>query len=87
MRPRNPMGRIIHSLCFLTDKVSSIRYTVEPTVDNHALRKKKWSPTGGGLSWKVLLTCVYVCCHVSTKSPAYHKSSCLLVLKRLDSES
>ena len=26
MRLRNPMGRMVHSLCFLTDNVSSIRY-------------------------------------------------------------
>ena len=26
MRPRNPMGHIVYSLCFLTDNVSSIRY-------------------------------------------------------------
>ena len=26
MRPRNPKGRIVHSFCYLTDKVSSVRY-------------------------------------------------------------
>ena len=28
MRLRNLLGRIVHSLCFLTDKVSSIRYSI-----------------------------------------------------------
>ena len=27
---------------------------VEPPVGDHPLCKKKWSPTGGGLSWEVL---------------------------------
>ena len=29
-------------------------HTVEPLVGGHPLCKKKWSPTGGGLSWEVL---------------------------------
>ena len=34
--------------------ILSNRGTVEPLVGDHSLCKKKWSPTGGGLSWKVL---------------------------------
>ena len=30
------------------------RDTVEPPVSDHPLCKKKWSPTGGGLSCEVL---------------------------------
>ena len=40
MRPRNPMGRIVHSLCFLTDIVSSIRYI--PNSINVALAIGHW---------------------------------------------
>ena len=35
-------------------KITFHTYTAEPAVGGHPLCKKKWSPTGGGLSWEVL---------------------------------
>ena len=29
MLPRNPVGRTVHSLCFLNDNVSPIRYIIQ----------------------------------------------------------